>query len=61
VAVLQRTGTRRPCYRPAERISLVHPVAGKVVRAGEKSSGVRFEPQKLKTEEVRRLIVAAAA
>ena len=39
----------------------LHPVAGKVVRAGEQSSGVCFEPQKLKTEEVRRLIVAAAA
>ena len=38
-----------------------HPVAGKVVRAGEQNSGVGFEPQKLKTEEVRRLIVAAAA
>jgi methyl-accepting chemotaxis protein len=39
----------------------LHPVQGKIVRAADKSFGVCFEPQKLKTEEVRRLIVAAAA
>jgi methyl-accepting chemotaxis protein len=39
----------------------LHPVAGKVVRVGEDSLGVCFEPQKLKMEEVRRLITAAAA
>ncbi|MEA2904808.1 MAG: hypothetical protein QOI12_2195 [Alphaproteobacteria bacterium] len=39
----------------------LHPVTGKVVRVDEGSFGVCFEPQKLKTEEVRRLIVAAAA
>src|SRR5262249_2298454 len=37
------------------------PVAGKIVRATEDDFGVCFEPQKLKTEEVRRLITAAAA
>jgi hypothetical protein len=39
----------------------LHPVAGKVVRADDNSFGICFEPQKLKTEEVRRLIVAPAA
>jgi methyl-accepting chemotaxis protein len=37
------------------------PVAGRIVRIEEASFGVCFEPQKLKTEEMRRLIVAAAA
>jgi hypothetical protein len=37
------------------------PVSGKIVRVEEASLGVCFEPQKLKTEEVRRLIAAAAA
>jgi methyl-accepting chemotaxis protein len=39
----------------------LHPVDGKIVRAADESFGVSFEPQKLKTEEVRRLIAAAAA
>ena len=39
----------------------LHPVDGKIVRVSEDGFGVCFEPQKLKTEEVRRLIVAAAA
>jgi hypothetical protein len=39
----------------------LHPVAGKVVRADDNSFGVCFEPQKFKTAEVRRLIVAPAA
>jgi methyl-accepting chemotaxis protein len=39
----------------------LHAVSGKVVRVGEDGLGISFEPQKLKTEEVRRLIVAAAA
>jgi methyl-accepting chemotaxis protein len=39
----------------------LHPVAGTVVRDAGDSLGVCFEPQKLKTEEVRRLITAAAA
>jgi methyl-accepting chemotaxis protein len=39
----------------------LHPIAGTVVRVAEDSLGIYFEPQKLKTEEVRRLIVAAAA
>jgi methyl-accepting chemotaxis protein len=39
----------------------MHPVAGKVVREADDSLGICFEPQKLKTEEVRRLITAAAA
>jgi hypothetical protein len=39
----------------------VHPVAGKVIRHSGDSLGVCFEPQKLKTEEVRRLITTAAA
>ncbi len=47
------------------RLTLVfeglHAVAGRVVRDAGDSFGVCFEPQKLKTEEVRRLITAAAA
>jgi methyl-accepting chemotaxis protein len=39
----------------------LHPVTGKVVREAADSLGVSFEPQKLKTEEVRRLITAVAA
>jgi methyl-accepting chemotaxis protein len=39
----------------------MHPVAGKVVRQTDDGFGICFEPQKLKTEEVRRLITAAAA
>ena len=39
----------------------IHPVAGMVVRQADDSLGVCFEPQKLKTEEVRRLITAVAA
>jgi hypothetical protein len=39
----------------------LHPVGGKVVRADDNSFGICFEPQKLKTAEVRRLIVAPAA
>ena len=39
----------------------LHPVAGKIVRVEDGSFGICFEPQKLKTEEVRRLIVAGAA
>ncbi len=39
----------------------LHPLSGKVVRVAKDSLGVCFEPQKLKTLEVRRLIVAAAA
>jgi methyl-accepting chemotaxis protein len=35
------------------------PVAGKIVRASEDGFGVAFEPQKLKTEEVRRVIADA--
>jgi methyl-accepting chemotaxis protein len=38
-----------------------HPVSGKVVRVADDSVGVCFEPQKLKLEEVRRLVVDAAA
>ena len=38
----------------------LHPVDGKVVRLGDDGLGICFEPQKLKTEEVRRLIAAAA-
>ena len=39
----------------------IHPVAGMVVRQADDSLGVCFEPQKLKTEELRRLITAVAA
>jgi methyl-accepting chemotaxis protein len=39
----------------------LHPVTGKVIRDAGDGFGVCFEPQKLKTEEVRRLIAAAAA
>ena len=37
------------------------PVAGRIIREAEDSFGLCFEPQKLKTDEVRRLIAAAAA
>jgi hypothetical protein len=54
-----------PGYAIGSQIALtipgLHPVTGRVVRAADSSFGVCFEPQKLKTEEVRRLIVAAAA
>jgi hypothetical protein len=39
----------------------LHPVAGKIVRIADGGVGVCFEPQKLKMEEVRRLIAAVAA
>src|SRR5262249_43824801 len=39
----------------------LHPVTGKIVRTDEDGFGVCFEPQKLKTEEVRRLVTAIAA
>jgi methyl-accepting chemotaxis protein len=39
----------------------LHPVAGKVVRIADGGVGVCFEPQKLKMEELRRLIAAVAA
>jgi methyl-accepting chemotaxis protein len=38
----------------------LHPVDGKIVRAADDSFGISFEPQKLKTEEVRRIITVAA-
>jgi methyl-accepting chemotaxis protein len=37
------------------------PVSGKVVRAHEQTVGACFEPQKLKSDEIRRLVTAAAA
>jgi methyl-accepting chemotaxis protein len=37
----------------------LHPVAGRIVRVAEDGFGVGFEPQKLKTEEVRRVIAEA--
>ncbi len=39
----------------------LHPVAGKIVRIADGGVGVCFEPQKLKMEEVRRLVAVAAA
>jgi methyl-accepting chemotaxis protein len=39
----------------------LRPVAGKVVRIHERTVGVCFEPQRLKTDEVRRLITTKAA
>jgi methyl-accepting chemotaxis protein len=39
----------------------LQPVHGTIVRANEDGFGICFEPQKLKTEEVRRLITAPAA
>jgi methyl-accepting chemotaxis protein len=42
------------------RFQGLHPVAGKIVRRAEDGFGICFEPQKLKTEEVRRLISEAA-
>jgi methyl-accepting chemotaxis protein len=39
----------------------LHPVHGRIVRLAEDGFGVCFEPQKLKMEEVRRLITASAA
>ena len=38
-----------------------HPVGGKIVRTHEQTVGICFEPQRLKIEEVRRLITATAA
>lgn len=38
-----------------------HPVSGRVLRAHEQTVGVCFEPQRLKTEEIRRLITRKAA
>jgi methyl-accepting chemotaxis protein len=38
-----------------------HPVDGKIVRIADDSAGVCFEPQKLKLEEVRRMVANAAA
>jgi hypothetical protein len=43
------------------RLPGLQPVSGKIMRIADNSLGICFEPQKLKTEEVRRLIVAAAA
>jgi hypothetical protein len=37
------------------------PVSGKVVRAHQQTVGACFEPQKLKSDEIRRLVTAAAA
>jgi hypothetical protein len=42
-------------------IAGLHPVSGKVVRSHGSTVGVCFEPQRLKTEEVRRLVTAPAA
>ena len=39
----------------------LHPVGGKVVRSHGTTVGVCFEPQRLKTDEVRRLVTAPAA
>jgi hypothetical protein len=39
----------------------VPPVSGKIVREHQKTVGISFEPQRLKTEEVRRLVTAPAA
>lgn len=39
----------------------LHPVSGKVVREHDTTVGCCFEPQRLKTEEIRRLIAAPAA
>ncbi|MGH6768600.1 MAG: methyl-accepting chemotaxis protein [Xanthobacteraceae bacterium] len=39
----------------------IHPVSGRVVRAHKETVGVCFEPQRLKIEEVRRLVTALAA
>jgi methyl-accepting chemotaxis protein len=39
----------------------LHPVQGTIVRTTEDGFGLGFDPQKLKTEEVRRLITDAAA
>jgi aerotaxis receptor len=38
-----------------------HPVNGRVLRAHEQTVGICFEPQRLKTDEVRRLITRKAA
>ena len=38
-----------------------HPVSGRVLRAHEQTVGICFEPQRLKTDEVRRLITRKAA
>jgi hypothetical protein len=39
----------------------LHPVNGKIVRVYDDTVGCCFEPQRLKTDEVRRLITTMAA
>ena len=39
----------------------LHPVSGSIVREHQKTIGVSFEPQRLKAEEVKRLVTAPAA
>ncbi len=39
----------------------LHPVSGKVVRIHQRTVGVSFETQRFKTDEIRRLVAAAAA
>jgi len=39
----------------------LHPVSGRVLRAHDHTVGICFEPQRLKTDEVRRLITRKAA
>ena len=39
----------------------LHPVSGKIVRSHGRTVGVCFEPQRLKIDEVKRLVTALAA
>ena len=39
----------------------LHPVSGRIVRVHDGTVGICFEPQRLKIEEVRRLVTAVAA
>ena len=39
----------------------LHPVSGRIVRVHDGTVGACFEPQRLKIEEVRRLVTAVAA
>jgi hypothetical protein len=45
----------------AATLAGLRPVSGKVVRAHQDTVGVCFEPQRLRTEEVRRLVADQAA
>ncbi len=56
---------KRPEFTVGARIGVtfdgLHPVSGRIVRVRDGTVGACFEPQRLKVEEVRRLVTAMAA